>query len=149
MTHDTHDIAATIRAHGHRLTLQRQIILDTLCEMGGHVTVAELYEQVGSRYPAIDRSTLYRALDFFGQLGLVRATDVGGTAVYEMANLSDANGHAHHHLICRNCGFIDHVSGEAFNEFAGHLRDHFGFVAEVDSLTVYGVCRECNSAGGA
>ncbi len=146
MSHDTYDIAATIRARGHRLTPQRQIILDTLCEMGGHVTVAELYEQVGGRFPAIDRSTVYRALDFFGELGLVRATDVSGTAVYEMTNTPEANGHAHHHLICRDCGFIDHVDGGAFNEFAGRLRDEFGFAADVDSLTVYGVCRECNSA---
>ena len=149
MSHQTLDIAATIRAHGHRLTPQRQIILDTLCEMGGHVTVAELYQQVSGRFPAIDRSTIYRALDFFGELGLVRATDVGGTAVYEMADTPDASGHAHNHLICRNCGFIDHVAGEAFDEFAGRLRGEFGFVADVDSLTVYGVCRECSENAAA
>ncbi len=146
MSHTTLNLAATLHQSGHKLTPQRQIILDTLCEMGGHVTVAELYEQIGGRFPAIDRSTVYRALDFFGDLGLVRATDVGGTAVYEIAGTPEADGHAHHHLICRDCGVIDHVAGDAFNEFAGRLRDEFGFAAAVDGLTVYGLCRECNEA---
>lgn len=149
MSHQRLDIAAAVRAHGHRLTPQRQIILDTLCEMGGHVTVAALYEQVSGRFPAIDRSTVYRGLDFFAELGLVRATDVGGAAVYEIAGPPEANGHAHHHLICRDCGFIDHVSGEAFNAFAGRLRREFGFAVDVEGLTIYGLCRECNEGAAA
>ena len=78
MSHTTIDFHALIRGNGHRLTPQRQIILDALCEMGGHVTVAALYERVHGRYPAIDRSTVYRAMDFFGELGLVTSADVGG-----------------------------------------------------------------------
>jgi Fe2+ or Zn2+ uptake regulation protein len=109
--------------------------------MGGHVTVAALYERVHGRFPAIDRSTVYRALDFFSELGLVRSAEIGGAAVYEMA--ANHNG-PHHHLVCRACGHIDHVPGMIFDEFAAKLQADFGFAAEVDNLTVQGLCRDCS-----
>lgn len=141
MTHTTFDLAAALHHRGHRLTPQRQIIIDTLCETGGHVTVADLYERVHVRFPAIDRSTVYRALDFFVELGLVSAADVGGATVYEIAS-AEHDG-AHHHLVCRDCGDIDHVPGEAFAVLAERLLADHGFAADVDSLTITGLCREC------
>ncbi len=144
MSHNTLDLSTTLHAHGARLTPQRQIILDTLCEMGGHVTVAALYERVHGRFPAIDRSTVYRALDFFGTLGLVTAADVGGAAVYEIA--ADHDGLPHHHLVCRDCGHIDHAPTEAFDALAVRLRADYGFAADVDNLTIQGRCRECNDS---
>ena len=143
MAHQTADLPALLRAQGNRLTPQRQILLDTLCEMGGHVTVAELHERIHARYPAIDRSTVYRALDFFVELGLVNTADLGGAAVYEIA--SGEHPGAHHHLVCRDCGHIDHVPGGAFDAFAARLRDDFGFVADANSLTIHGVCRDCQT----
>jgi len=144
MSHTTLNLATLAHAHGARLTPQRQIILDTLCEMGGHVTVAALYERVHGRYPAIDRSTVYRALDFFGALGLVTAADVGGAAVYELA--ADHDGRPHHHLVCTDCGHIDHAPNDAFDALAARLRAAYGFAADIDNLTIPGRCRECNSA---
>jgi Fe2+ or Zn2+ uptake regulation protein len=149
MSHTNYDLAAALHQRGHKLTPQRQIILDALCEMGGHVTVAELYERVHSRFPAIDRSTVYRALDFFGELGLVGAAEVGGAAVYEMAGAEGANGRPHHHLVCRDCGAIEHAPGDAFSDLAARLRADFGFAADVDNLTIRGICRECNPAAEA
>jgi Fur family ferric uptake transcriptional regulator len=78
MSHTTLDLAAALHNRGARLTPQRQIILDALCALGGHVTVAELYERVHADFPAIDRSTVYRALAFFVELGLVAAAEMGG-----------------------------------------------------------------------
>jgi Fe2+ or Zn2+ uptake regulation protein len=143
MSHQTLDLAAALHARGHKLTPQRQIILDTLCEMGGHVTVAELYERVHGRFPAIDRSTIYRALDFFGELGLVASAEIGGATVYEIAN-GDGTDCPHHHLVCLHCGHIDHAPGGAFDDFAARLWAEFGFAADVDNLTIQGLCRECN-----
>ena len=145
MSHTTLDIPTLIRERGHKMTPQRQIILDTLCEMGGHVTVAELYERVHERFPAIDRSTVYRALDFFCELGLVAAADVAGAAVYEIA----PEGPPHYHLICTGCGEVAHVPGEVFDELSGRLLAEFGFAADLGSLSVHGLCRECSAADAA
>jgi Fur family transcriptional regulator, ferric uptake regulator len=142
MSHEAIDLNALVREHGARLTPQRQIVLDTLCALGGHVSVAELFEDVHGRYPAIDRSTIYRALAFFAEMKLVVASDVGGVAVYEIA----ANGSAGHaHLVCRHCGEMQHVAGDALDRLAGRLADEYGFAADLDQLTIDGLCRDCRS----
>ncbi len=141
MTHQTIDFPHLVHMSGRRLTAQRQIILDTLCEMGGHVSVSALYERVHGRFPAINRSTVYRALDFFLELGLVSAVEVGGAAVFEIA--PDGRHHPHNHLVCRDCGDIVHVPDDAFTTFAARLRDEIGFAADADKLTILGVCRDC------
>jgi len=141
MSHQHLDLPAVLRGRGHRLTPQRQIILDALCAMGGHVTVAELYERVHGQFPAIDRSTVYRALDFFGELGLVCAAEVGGATVYELVPAGDAADH--HHLVCRACGEVAHVPGEAFAGLRERLAADYGFAADLDGLTIPGRCRGC------
>lgn len=143
MTHQTLDLAHRIRAGGYRLTPQRQIILDALCVMGGHVTVGELFERVHAAFPAIDRSTVYRALDFFGELGLVCSAEVAGATVYEIARAEGP----HHHLVCRDCGEVAHVPGEAFEILADRLASEHGFAADLDGLTIAGRCRECATTG--
>jgi Fe2+ or Zn2+ uptake regulation protein len=147
MSHTDFDLTAVFRQRGHRLTPQRQIILDALCATGGHVTVAELYERVHAQFPAIDRSTVYRALDFFGELGLVSSAVIGGVTVYEIA--PQEGGCDHHHLVCRDCGDVAHVPESAFAALAERLRAEYGFVAELDNLTIHGRCRECAASGEA
>ena len=141
MSHQHLNLPTLLRRQGHRLTPQRQIILDALCDMGGHVTVAELYERVHAGFPAIDRSTVYRALDFFGELGLVRSAEVGGAAVFEMALPGLAP--AHHHLVCRDCGGVAHAPGELFADLEARLAADYGFAADLSGLTIPGRCRDC------
>ena len=147
MTHTSLDLAAALHDRGARLTPQRQIILDTLCALGGHVTVAELYERVAADFPAIDRSTVYRALAFFVELGLVAAADIGGATVYEIAPREGEC--EHHHLVCRGCGGVLHVSGATFDTLAAQLAADHGFAADLNSLTIHGRCRECAAGSGA
>ncbi len=146
MSHDTLDLPTALRARGHRLTPQRQIILDALCATGGHVTVADLYARVSAGFPAIDRSTVYRALDFFRELGLVCSAEVSGATVYEIAPRADA---AHHHLVCDDCGLVMHVPGAAFDALATRLAADYGFAADLSGLTISGRCRECDRDAGA
>jgi Fe2+ or Zn2+ uptake regulation protein len=110
--------------------------------MGGHVTVGELFERVHSRFPAIDRSTVYRAMDFFEELGLVCSADVAGVTVYEIARAEGS----HQHLVCSDCGDVAHVPGETFEELADQLAAAYGFAADLDRLTISGRCRECAAA---
>ena len=141
MSHTTFDLPTALRARGHRLTPQRQIILDALCATGGHVTVADLYARVHADFPAIDRSTIYRALSFFVELGLVCSAEVGGATVYEIAPHAEA---AHYHLVCDDCGAVVHVPGAAFDALAVWLAADCGFTADLSGLTISGRCRECD-----
>src|SRR5690606_17666817 len=97
-----------IKQHGYRLTPQRQMILDVLQEAGGHCTPEDVYQRVQSKSSAINRTTVYRTLEFLVRLGLVSTAHVqGNQVIYELASEQP-----HHHLVCQACDkveVIDHA----------------------------------------
>jgi Fe2+ or Zn2+ uptake regulation protein len=138
MTHTTSDYAKRIRAQGFRLTPQRQMILDAICELGGHVTPEAIYHRVSARAPAVNRATVYRNLDFLCEVRLVVAAHIGRQTVYEIAGEAP-----HHHLICRTCDTViplDHASVEAFFDQVERQHD---FGVDMDHLTLFGLCPCC------
>jgi len=138
MSHNIHNYANLIRKQGFRLTPQRQLILDTVCEVGGHATATEIYERVQSTAPAVNRATVYRTLDFFRDLRLIVASDIGGKTVYEIAEPVP-----HHHLVCRRCGQVEALADHHFRELFDHLMSEHNFEAELDHMTIPGICDDC------
>jgi hypothetical protein len=65
MTHYNIDYVQKIREQGYRMTPQRQIVLDTVCEQGGHATASEIYDSVNAQQPVINRATVYRISGLF------------------------------------------------------------------------------------
>src|SRR5437764_12187411 len=107
MTHHTFDYATLMRERGFRVTPQRQLILDAICESGGHTTPEEIYEWVHAKAPAVNLATIYRTVAFLSELHLVTELHMGGKTYYEIAGEIP-----HHHLVCRVCGHteqLDHV----------------------------------------
>lgn len=101
MSHFDIDYVSIIHNAGHRVTPQRLTILDTVCEGDGHTTMGEIYARARLVDQSIDRSTVYRTLKFFLELGLVVSADMGdGETYYEIAK-------PHHHLVlfgvCGEC----------------------------------------------
>jgi len=137
MSHHQLDYETRMRERGFRVTPQRQLILDAVCEGGGHTTIEEIYDRVQAKAPAINRATVYRSLDFFRELRLVVAAEIGGCTVYEIANKP------HHHLVCRCCGAVQDFDGYHFEALSAHLRVEHGFQADLDHLVITGLCPRC------
>src|SRR5690349_6276243 len=88
---------ARLRAAGQRVTTPRLVILGALVP-GEHVSADEVFGRVEHLAPAINRSTVYRTLELFRDLGLVSETDLGsGVRVFEL--LAEPR---HHHLVCQS-----------------------------------------------
>ena len=139
MTHNKINYLEMFREKGYRLTRQRQAILDALCQSDGHATVAEIYYRAKKLDGRIDRSTIYRALDVFIQLGLViRGDDINGERGYELIKE-----HHHHHLICKECGQDIEVENQVVEEFYRQLRDLYHYDIKMDHLIVFGSCSDC------
>ena len=77
MTHETIDTIERLRRQGYRVTPQRLIVLDAVCEVGGHADFGAIYASVKYADPTIDKSTIYRALDVLSSVGLIVVTDIG------------------------------------------------------------------------
>jgi Fe2+ or Zn2+ uptake regulation protein len=139
MSHQQLDYRARMRESGFRVTPQRQLILDAICEGGGHTTLPDIYARVHAKTPDISRATVYRALDFFCQLGLVVAADIGGEhTVYEIAGAT-----RHHHLACRQCGQVEQVDPEIMETLFTRIEGEQGFKVNTDHIVLMGTCKRC------
>lgn len=138
MSHDRLNYAEKIRERGFRLTPQRKLILDAVCEGGGHTSFDEIYARVQAKAPTINQATVYRTLDFMCQMQLVVAANIGGCQVYEIASLPP-----HHHLVCRACGRIESLDHETVTGLFAQIERERQFKVDMNHLVLFGLCQEC------
>jgi len=129
----------TLQAKGHRLTPQRMLVIEALHSADEHISAEEIYEQLHSRYPYANISTVYRTLELLKKLNLVTETNFGeGRVRYHVAE----KGH-HHHLVCRSCGKIIDLKEVALHPLKDTLLQEYGFDADLRHLAISGECKGC------
>jgi Fur family ferric uptake transcriptional regulator len=135
------DYATLLRRRGFRMTPQRQFILDAIGEGHGHTTFDEIFARVQAHAPAMNRTTLYRTLEFLHHQRLVFSAEIGGQTVYEIAG-----DELHHHLVCVNCGATEQLAHEAVKPFFSRIERDRGFEVLTNHLALFGLCRECRQS---
>jgi len=143
-THDAPlaDAVSALRTSGRRLTRQRSLVWDTLLDSPGlHLSAADIAELVRTRAPELHRATIYRTLERLVEDGLLLRTDLGqDRSYYELPA-----GHRHHHVVCRDCGRVDHVHDDVLQAVIRELAARTGFTF-MKELTVAGQCATCSGA---
>jgi Fur family ferric uptake transcriptional regulator len=137
------DVAARLRGVGQRVTPQRMLILGAF-DPGVHLSADEVYARVERLAPAVNRSTVYRTLELFRDLGLISETDLGG-GVRHFELLDDGR---HHHLICQDCGTMLDLDDDLVRPLRDGIASRYGFAAHVDHLALFGRCSACQTADG-
>lgn len=123
------------------MTPQRQLILDAICQTGGHATIGQIYHYVSQKAPSLNRATVYRTVNFFTELQLVVRAEINGVTFYEIADPTP-----HHHLVCRHCGRVELLVAHHFQAVIDHLQQEHYFKAEINHLTISGLCIDCQTA---
>jgi Fur family ferric uptake transcriptional regulator len=139
-------LAERLRAHGLRLTAQRERVLAAVGALD-HATPeaigARLREEAGSGGAAPDTSTVYRTLEVLERLGLVWHTHLGkGAPIYHAAE------HPHLHVVCSSCGEIASADPELLAGAAERLAAELGFTVDVGHVALSGTCRACRERAG-
>ncbi|HAT56820.1 MAG TPA: transcriptional repressor [Veillonellaceae bacterium] len=132
-----------IREHKYKFTNQRQIVLQAFLDSKeNHMSAEDIYEMVRDENPDIGLATVYRSLELFTDLELLKKLDFGdGRSRYE---LNDHNlAHSHHHLICLGCGKVTEFSYDFVDEIKDQVRRDSGFDIVDYQLKFYGYCQEC------
>ena len=133
-------LADRLRRVGQRVTPQRLVILGALIP-GEHLSADDVFARVEPLLPGVNRSTVYRTLELFRDLGLVSMTDLGsGARQFEL--LDDL----HHHLICHRCGAITELDDALVDPLRDGIRDRYGFAPAIDHLAIFGFCAACDRA---
>jgi Fe2+ or Zn2+ uptake regulation protein len=130
-----------LRAAGYKLTTARTTVLQVLETSGGHVNSNEVLERVSATDPTIGRASVFRALDLFTRLAIVRPTYAEGSAAPIYVLLP--NGH-HHHIICTRCHRVIEFEDCRLQELNDELQSRFGFHLTGHLLEFYGRCEQCD-----
>ncbi len=118
-----------------------QVIIETLRDFSSHMTSHQIYEEVHKRLPAINPSTVYRALERLASQGKVSISDMGlGAAVYELTGES-----IHHHLVCQKCGQIIMLENDAVSWLFSKLENKYQYKIITNHLILFGVCQNCQA----
>jgi Fur family ferric uptake transcriptional regulator len=120
-----------------------QFIIETLSTEHAHLTSHQVYEEIHDRLPALNPSTVYRALERLVKRGQVSVSDMGlGSAVYELVESNP-----HHHLVCQQCGKVETIGNELVGEFFYEISTKFDFKLATNHLVLFGQCGECKKLG--
>jgi len=116
-----------------------QKIIEALSREHAHLTSLQVYEEIRQYLPAVNQSTVYRALERLVNNGNVSVSDMGtGSAVYEIV----ADGQ-HHHLVCQKCGRVITIGDEQVQEFFSTIQARNRFCVVTNHLILFGVCANC------
>ncbi len=117
-------------------------ILDTLAKENAHLTSHEIFEQIHPLLPAVNPSTVYRALERLVKNGKISVSDMGtGSAVYE-----SIHSEIHHHLVCERCGQVITLNHDEVEVFFHTLEDKHHFEIKTNHLVLFGLCEKCRNS---
>jgi Fur family transcriptional regulator, zinc uptake regulator len=129
------------RAHGVRLTPIRRNVLEALYATHRPLGAYDLAATLGPNGRRLAPITIYRALDFLIEQGLVHRL--------ASQNAYIACPHAHNaqdvvaFLICEQCGGVDELSSPTLNGAISGLLAGEGFQAKMQVLEISGRCAHC------
>ena len=121
------------------LTSARRAVLELLEQSEAHLSPAEVHQQLKSRLPSLNLSTVYRSLEYLVAHELITVANLGtGSPVYERLGETP-----HHHLVCLNCKHIQEIEHELVDPFFDTLKQQKDFAIQTNHLVLYGLCSDC------
>ncbi len=132
------DFKEVLRQGGYKATPGRVLLLSVLFGEQKPVTVSYLEKKLKN---AVDRVTLYRALESMVASGVVREVDFRhGHAHYELQVLRPH----HHHIVCTSCGLVEDVdcNTEPFVKQVAKKAKKFSAIDD-HSMEFFGICKAC------
>lgn len=127
-----------LRSHGHRVTTPRRLVWDELTATDQHLTADDLARRL--RPHRVNQASIYRTLNLLRDLGLVRESRLGDN---DISFWEPDHPDEHMHLVCEDCGRVDHHVGSLVKRITDHLADHHRFQATSVDVVVKGRCADC------
>ena len=134
-----------LRDHNLPITGQRLAIAEVVLLDDRHFSAEEIEAVLAARNIPVGTATIYRTLEVLVRSGLVVERDFGeGFKRYEAARGVPQ----HEHLLCTVCGKVIEFRDERLDRMTVLLAEAQGFARQSHRLVIYGVCAECQGAGG-
>ncbi len=135
------DAENLIREAGHRLTPQRQLLLDLLRAQKSFLDAEQIYALAAKHEGDTSLATVYRTLQLFVELGLVEARYLDPEHKREYYRI--ARGLEYHYLTCRGCGAMVPVDPDIIQEVSVRWASDHGLTLLTAHACYTGYCVEC------
>lgn len=122
------------------LTVQRRAILENLSSRTDHPTADQIYASIQDRITGVSRTTVYRVLETFVQLGLAQKISNP-----EAKARFDADTSKHHHASCLVCEKVIDIDARQLPDIDLGSVDLGGFKVFDCSVVAVGLCSDCSS----
>ena len=138
MPHDEIAIVKLLQAKRLRVTNQRMVILDAVCDGKGHTTLGDVLHRLDAAGESVDQANVYRTLYLMAGLGVVAANSTPAGTVYEIVGQNP-----HHHLVCSACRKQYDVPHDLVEPLFERLFREYDFNVRTQHLMLEGVCEAC------
>ena len=130
---------------GVRLTEIRRRVLELVWRNHAPVGAYELLKELTKERQSAVPPTIYRALEFLVEQGLVHRIE-SLNAYVGCAHPDEP--HCSHFIICRDCGLAAELTGFIIDKAIRASAEDCGFLVEGDTVEVTGLCAQCRSDAG-
>jgi len=132
---DIDDVARALREAGGRFSAARRRVLEALF-------AAEAPLPADAVAPGLDRASVYRALEYLGELGVVRHVHLGHSpGLYALTGGAEGE-----YLTCERCHRITALEAERLDEVRDLIEAEFGYRARFSHFPIVGLCADCAAA---
>lgn len=123
-----------------RFTPLRRKVLELVWRGHKPVTAYELLDLLGEGKKRVAPPTVYRALDFLMEEGLVHRLE----SLNAFIGCPDPEHHHQgHFLICRECRTVSEINDKSLNDHIAKAAKAGGYSCENSMLEVMGLCQSC------
>ncbi len=134
---------AHCRERGVQLTAQRAEVYELLLRRRGSAKAYDLQHDLQQRRGRVAPTTIYRALDFLVEQGLVHRVDALNRFVACSHDADDAEGHHPLFLVCEICERTTELHDDAALAGLARSLDAAGADFVQSAVEVKGLCRDC------
>lgn len=139
----THSFITKLQDSGDRITPARGAIVDIFANSPGPLSVETIRKTLAKRKLLVNKTTVYREIDFLLGRGLIRPVHLDdSTKYYEL--VTDSH---HHHVVCTGCSKFVDVETEGIEEYLEKLEKKLAkkinFSSVRHSLEFFGECGDC------
>jgi Fe2+ or Zn2+ uptake regulation protein len=138
---DTEQFATALDRAGYAMTEPRRVVATLVEQRDGHFTALDLVNDARHRRLGVGRATIFRALELFGELGLVERLDLPNG---EHAYVACEPQH-HHHVVCKRCGRGSEIADCGIDELAAAVERQTGYAIDTHRFELFGLCPNCRA----
>jgi Fur family peroxide stress response transcriptional regulator len=131
-----------MQAAGHRMTPQRQAVLEILTNSDTHPTVDQIYERVRIDFPMTSRATIYKTISLAKEMGVVMELEFSqGSNRYD-----GKRPYPHPHVICTKCKQVMDADDFEIADLKQQIIRKTGYRIVNHRIDFFGICPDCQKA---